>query len=146
MRPPGSHAVRACGSEFLGTMLLVLVGPGTVAYTSVIRMTRPESLLAFGAAFGIIVAIAGTFLGPVSGAHINPAISLANFLASRLGRNLLLTYISFQILGALAGGAVLRILFPVSSSSSFLGSTSTALEFSLSEGLLWKWRAHSFLR
>jgi glycerol uptake facilitator-like aquaporin len=83
-------------------------------------------LFVFAAAFGIIIATVIVFFGSSSGAHINPAISLAHFLAGRLDRRLEVFYIFSQILGALVAGVVLSILFPASASTSFLGSTSLA--------------------
>ena len=123
-------SLRACAGEFFGTLLLVLFGAGSVAYASVARMASPESWLVFAAVFGITVATVIVFFGPSSGAHINPAISLAHFIAGRLDRRLIVFYIFFQILGGLVAGAVLSMLFTASPSTSFLGSTSLASNFS----------------
>ncbi len=124
MGPARMKSLRACTSEFFGTLLLVLFGAGSVAYASVVRMASPESLLVFAAVFGITVATVIVFFGPSSGAHINPAISLAHLIAGRLDRRLIVFYIFFQILGGLVAGAVLSMLFTASPSTSFLGSTS----------------------
>ena len=117
---------RACTSEFFGTLLLVLFGAGSVAYASLVRMASPESLLVFAAVFGITVATVTVFFGGSSGAHINPAISLAHIIAGRLDRGLIALYVFFQILGGLVAGAILATLFTDSPSTSFLGSTSLA--------------------
>ena len=118
--------LRACASEFFGTLLLVLFGAGSVAYSSLVRMASPESLLVFAAVFGISVATVIVLFGSSSGAHINPAISLAHLIAGRISRRLIVFYTFFQILGALVAGAILSVLFTASPSTSFLGSTSLA--------------------
>ncbi len=111
----------ACTSEFVGTLALVLAGAGTVAATSLVEL--PQRLFLIALAFGLTVGLLGISLGRISGAHVNPAVSLASLLAGRLRTGLIVPYAFFQVLGAITGGEILRIVFPASSASSFLGST-----------------------
>src|SRR5438876_7370082 len=81
---PHASRRKGCLSELLGTYLLVLIGPGTVAAVSLVQSIPPfESLLVIGFAFGGIVAVIVVLLGRISGAHINPAITLAHTIAAK---------------------------------------------------------------
>lgn len=102
---------RRAGAELLGTGLLVtiVVGSGIAAQ----RLSTDTGLQllenSIATAFGLAVLI--LLLGPVSGAHFNPAVSLADALLGRrtragLSLPLLALYVSAQILGG-TGGAVL---------------------------------------
>ncbi len=88
-------------AEFLGTFLLILFGSGVVANV-VLPGTKGSqggwmvitSAWAFGVFVGVVVA------GPYSGAHINPAVSLALAITGDFAWELLWIYIPAQILGA----------------------------------------------
>jgi MIP family channel proteins len=111
-------------SEFLGTLILVLAGAGMVAYTSLSESAG--GLLGIAFVFGLTVATLGILLGSISGAHVDPAVSLAHTCAGKLRASLFLAFAVFQVLGGIVGGIILRMFFPSSSRSSFLGSTSLA--------------------
>ncbi len=84
--------------------MLVLIGPGIVAAVSLAQSITPfEALLIIGFAFGAIVASVILLLGRISGAHINPAITLAHTIAGKTTREMFVPYISFQVLGGLLG-------------------------------------------
>ncbi len=92
-------------SEFIGTLTLVLVGCGAaviagdkIGYTGI------------ALAFGLALTAMAYGIGPVSGCHINPAVSIAAFTAGRLGVKDLLGYIVFQCLGAILAAFILMIL------------------------------------
>ena len=103
-RPP---LVPSLVAEFLGTALLVLMGDGVVA--SVVLMGKQADWIVITAGWGLAVALGVYVSGRVSGAHLNPAVSLA--LASRgefpIGR--VVPYWTAQILGAMAGAAILYL-------------------------------------
>ncbi len=101
---------QACAGEFFGTLALVVAGAGTVAATTLVEVPRGLFLVALG--FGLTVGLLGIALGKVSGAHVNPAVSLASVLAGRLRTGLTVPFAFFQLLGALTAGAILRIVFP----------------------------------
>jgi aquaporin Z len=74
-------------------------------------------------------------IGRSSGAHINPAITIANTLAGNLRRELVVPYVLFQLAGAMLAGASLRLAFGASVPSAHLGSTKLALGISPLDGV-----------
>ncbi len=96
-------------SEFLGTFLLVLVAAGVV----VVDTLYDGSVTPVGvsASAGIIVMLMVYVLGPVSGAHINPAVTLGMALSGRIAWRDAPVYWAAQLAGAVAAGGTLRMLF-----------------------------------
>jgi MIP family channel proteins len=114
-------------SEFLGTYLLVLVGPGTVAAVSLAQgITALDALVIIGFAFGATVAIVILLLGRISGAHINPAISLAHTIAGKTTLDMFVPYVSFQVLGGVLGAFTVKLIFSQFGSPLDLGATKLA--------------------
>lgn len=89
-------------AEFIGTFALVLFGCGA-AVLGGDHVGQLGIALAFG--FAIIALAYG--IGPVSGCHVNPAVSLAAFVAGRMNAKEMVLYWIAQFVGALAGAAVL---------------------------------------
>lgn len=89
-------------AEFVGTFTLVLFGCGTVVLAG-----KDVGILGIAFAFGFAQLAMCYGIGPVSGAHINPAVSLGVFFAHRMKGKDLIGYIVGQILGGIAGAAVL---------------------------------------
>ena len=124
---------RELTAEFIGTFMLVLVGAGSV-------MVSPPSLGALGPALGhglILIAIIGTY-GHISGAHVNPAVTLSLWIGGHIDRMKMLLYWVVQFLGSLVACVVLLIVLPEPGS---LGQTTAAadvneLDIILVEGLL----------
>lgn len=96
-------------SEFLGTFALVFAGTGAIVINDLQggAITHPGVALTFGL---VVMAMIYTF-GPISGAHLNPAVTLAFALARRLPARDILPYLLAQCLGAIAASATLRLLF-----------------------------------
>lgn len=90
-------------AEALGTFALVLVGTGAAVLGDGITGT-----LGVGLAFGLTVVAMAYSIGTVSGAHLNPAVSLAMYLNKRISLQGLLAYVAAQLAGALMGSLVLR--------------------------------------
>jgi MIP family channel proteins len=134
--PHASRAAR-CLSELLGTYLLVLIGPGTIAAVSLAQGITPfEALLIIGFAFGATVALVILLLGRISGAHINPAITLAHTIAGKTTLEMFLPYVSFQVLGGLVGAFTVKLVFSQFGSSVNLGTTKLASGVSVPVGIL----------
>jgi MIP family channel proteins len=126
-----------CASELFGTFLLVLTGPGTVTAVSLSQGIAPfEAFLIIGFAFGTIVALVVLLLGKISGAHIDPAITLAHTVAGKTELGMLVPYVSFQAVGAILGGFTLRLIFSPFGSPADLGSTKLASGVSVPLGIL----------
>ena len=109
---------RACFAEFLGTAALVFAGTGAIVVNEVTGGTVTHVGVAM--TFGLIVLAMIYTLGEVSGAHLNPAVTLAFWRARRFEGAKVLPYMGSQIAGAMVASLVLKFLFP---SSSTLGST-----------------------
>ncbi|MET3664649.1 aquaporin [Caulobacter sp. 1776] len=92
-------------AEFIGTFALVLFGCGA-AVLGGDHVGQLGTALAFG--FAIIALAYG--IGPVSGCHVNPAVSLAAFVAGRMSVKEMGLYWIAQFAGALAGAAVLACI------------------------------------
>jgi glycerol uptake facilitator-like aquaporin len=98
-------------SEVLGTALLVatVVGSGIMA-ESLTHDTAP-ALLANTVATGALLVVLISIFGPVSGAHINPAVSLVFALRGELGARDALLYVAAQVIGGIAGTLAAHLMF-----------------------------------
>ena len=96
-------------AEFLGTLWLVLGGCGA----AVLAAHFPQvgiGLLGVSLAFGLTVLTMAYAIGHVSGCHLNPAVSLGLFVGGRFPAKDLLPYIIAQVLGGIAGAAILYVI------------------------------------
>ena len=97
-------------AEFVGTFTLVLFGCGAAVIAGMGTGSTAIDVLGIAFAFGLSIVAMAYGIGMISGCHINPAVSLGVFLAGRMPANELITYWIAQVLGALAGAAVLAII------------------------------------
>ena len=103
-------------AEFIGTFWLVLGGCGSAALAA----TFPQvgiGLLGVSLAFGLTVVTIAYSLGHVSGAHLNPAVSIGLLVGGRFPAKDLVPYILAQIAGAIAAAAVLYLIVTGNGSS-----------------------------
>ncbi len=91
-------------SEFVGTFALTFFACG-VAVT--IGCNTTAGILTTALSFGLVIIAMAYSIGNISGCHINPAVSIAMWLDKRMELTELIKYIISQILGALAGSALL---------------------------------------
>ncbi len=102
---------RRVAAEALGTALLVatIVGSGIMAetLTTDVALALLGNTLATGAILVVLIAI----LGPISGAHLNPAVSLIFFLKHDLSSGELALYTAAQIAGGIAGTFIAHLMF-----------------------------------
>lgn len=105
-------------AEFIGTFALVFCGTGAIVINqqSGGMVTHPGVAVTFG----LIVAAMIYALGDISGAHLNPAVTIAFSAAGVFGRREILPYIVSQCGGAFAASGILSVLFP---SNAALGTT-----------------------
>lgn len=126
---------RLCLSESVGTFLLVFLGPASIVLASSAGLTPFEAQEAIAAVFGCTVAGVIILLGSVSGAHINPAVTVASAAAGRLEPYRFVPYILSQIAGAIVAGLALRLAFEQEGGATSLGSTKLAASISPLEGV-----------
>ena len=94
------------GAEFLGTFWLVFGGCGS----AVLAAAFPGLGIGFhgvALAFGLTVLTMAYAIGPISGCHLNPAVSFGLWASGRFPVNKLMPYIAAQLVGAVAAAAVL---------------------------------------
>jgi glycerol uptake facilitator protein len=99
-------------AEFVGTAMLVLLGNGVVANVVLPRTKGSGSgwiVIAFG--WGMAVFVAVWCVGPISGAHINPAVTLGVAAAGRFDWALVPGYAASQLLGGIAGGTLVYLFY-----------------------------------
>ncbi|WNY27585.1 MIP family channel protein [Methanolapillus ohkumae] len=92
-------------AEFIGTAVLVLFGCGSAAIAGSTLGT-----LGIAMAFGLSIVAMAYVIGGISGCHINPAVSIAMLIDKRISVKDFAAYLVFQVLGAIAGIAVLAFL------------------------------------
>src|SRR5262245_18229788 len=99
--------LRAPAAEFIGTLLFVLVGAG-----SSIANQGGAAGLAIALTHGIGLAVIVTIMMPISGGHINPAVSFALWIGKQIDAITLGKYVLAQLLGAIVAALLLKATFP----------------------------------
>lgn len=111
-------ALRHCLlAEVLGTAVLMLFGTGAAV---VDEQTHALGHGGVAAAFGLVVLVIIQGLGHVSGAHVNPAVTLGFWVAGRFPGQRVLPYLAAQVGGALLGSALVQL---IATPGSTLGAT-----------------------
>ncbi|MHA6686905.1 MIP/aquaporin family protein [Mesorhizobium sp. A556] len=93
-------------AELLGTFLLVFIGTAAIV-TGGMGDALPLGSIGIGLAFGMGLVAAAYAIGPISGAHLNPAVTLGFFLAGRLPARDVITYWVAQVVGAVLASIAL---------------------------------------
>ena len=122
-----SSLIRRLAAEAVGTALLIVFGPGSVVAALQLGGGQLDyaGLGIIALSFGLVVAIIVYALGTTSGAHINPAVTLALAATRRFPWKDVGPYIGAQLVGAVLGALVVLVLFGADSVSvSNLGATS----------------------
>ena len=91
-------------AELIGTMVLVLMGCGSAVIAGTYYL---GGTVGIALAFGLAVLVMVYAIGPISGCHINPAISIAMFVAGKLSAKDTAFYVVFQCIGAIVGAGIL---------------------------------------
>ncbi|XP_049978381.1 aquaporin-5 [Alexandromys fortis] len=100
---------KAVFAEFLATLIFVFFGLGSaLKWPSAL-----PSILQISIAFGLAIGTLAQALGPVSGGHINPAITLALLVGNQISLLRAIFYVAAQLVGAIAGAGILYWLAPI---------------------------------
>lgn len=102
-------SVQKWSAEFIGTLWLTLGGCGS----AVLAAAFPEvgiGLVGVSLAFGLTVVTGAYALGPISGGHFNPAVSVGLAMGGRFAWRELPGYVVAQVLGAMVGGGILYVI------------------------------------
>src|SRR5947209_6031068 len=113
--------MRRLAAESLGTFALVFAGTGAIVINDASGGTVTHVGIAL--TFGLVVLAMIYAVGDVSGAHLNPAVTLGFFVARRFEGRWVAPYIGSQCAGALLASVALRLMFPENAT---LGATRPA--------------------
>lgn len=102
------RSLRAPAAEFVGTLLFVLVGAGAI----VTQIGGIGGNLGVALAHGVGLAVIVTIMMPISGGHINPAVSLALWVGNQISLDTLWKYVVAQLLGAIVAALLIKGIFP----------------------------------
>jgi aquaporin Z len=97
--------VRPLVAEFLGTLMLVLFGVGSAVLGA--QYIGPVGI---ALAFGLTLLALAYALGPISGSHVNPAVTLGMLLVRRIPARTAIQYWVAQLLGGIVGAALLLLV------------------------------------
>lgn len=112
-------------AEFFGTLLLVAVGVGTAVFDG-----KAVGALGISLAFGLVLIALAYAIGPISGAHVNPAVTIGAAIAGRMKWSDVIPYWIAQFLGGICGfGFLATILLgaPGASDPAFLHTSAAAV-------------------
>jgi MIP family channel proteins len=129
-------------SELVGTFALVFVGAGAViveSHTGMSHLGKPDGkvgLIGIALAHGFTLSAMVYAFGAISGAHFNPAVSLAVWLRQRLSGKLFGGYIAAQLAGAVVAAGCLAAIFPDEIALAGLGTPALAAKITGLKGVI----------
>jgi glycerol uptake facilitator protein len=129
-------------AEALGTFLLVFIGCGAAASALIVvhgfgRVLAPSDLLLVALAFGLALFIAIVIVGRVSGAHVNPAVTVGLAASGHFPWAEVPYYVGAQVLGAIVGAACIPIVYGRAAATfGSLGAPSLSIGTNLIQGLI----------
>lgn len=97
-------------AEFIGTFALVFFGCGAAVIAGMGTGPTAIDVLGIAFAFGLAIVAMAYGIGPVSGCHVNPAVSLGFLVAGRMSVGDFIAYVIAQVLGAIVAAAVLYLI------------------------------------
>ena len=111
-------------AEGIGTFILVFIGTGAILFCDAMELHGFTDVV-IGLAFGAAVTLVILAIGKLSGAHINPAVTLGFWYDKQIPGYHVLPYITSQCIGAIAASVTLALIAPDHSS---YGGTTSSLE------------------
>jgi aquaporin Z len=96
-------------AEFFGTLCLILIGCSSIVLTG-FNIQLPLGYLAIAITFGFTVTAMAYTVGPISGCHLNPAVTAAMWSAGRMNTADAIAYIVTQFIGAIVGAFILWLI------------------------------------
>ena len=129
--------VRPLAAEFIGTLLFVFLGAGSVvAFVANGPTTGSIGPLGVAMAHGVGMAVIVSMTMSISGGHINPAVTFGLWIANRVPGKLVWQYILAQVLGAVAGAALVKaVLPPIAVGVALVGTPRLATEVGFMQGV-----------
>lgn len=109
--PVAPSLVQKLAAEFIGTMILVVIGCGAATGLSNGDVDPAAFVGTVGLAFGLAIVVAVYAFGRVSGGHFNPAVSVGAALGGRVAWKDAGLYVVAQIIGAIVGALVIFVVF-----------------------------------
>src|SRR6266700_6044254 len=103
--------LRPLTAEFVGTLLFVFLGAGSVVALAV-GGPSPAGAIGVALAHGVGMAIIVSMTMSISGGHINPAVTFGLWIANRVSGRVAWQYIGAQLTGAVVGAALLKGMLP----------------------------------
>ena len=99
-------------AEFLGTMILIILGDGVCACVNLSKSwSKGTGWVLITLGWGLAVMVPAFIFGAASGAHFNPALSIALAAAGKFSWAMVPGYIIAQVVGAFVGGCIVYLLF-----------------------------------
>lgn len=99
---------KAVLAEFIATLALIFVGAGAVVMTAI----ADGGLVGVALAHGLVLAIMVSVTGHISGGLVNPAVAIGLWVTGKLDTSRAAAYIAAELLGAIAGALLLRLVTP----------------------------------
>jgi len=97
-------------AEFIGTFTLVFFGCGAAVIAGMGSGPTSINVLGIAFAFGLAIVAMAYGIGPISGCHVNPAVSFGVLTAGRMTTSDFISYVIAQVLGAIVGAIMLYII------------------------------------
>ncbi|KAJ8360761.1 hypothetical protein SKAU_G00172860 [Synaphobranchus kaupii] len=104
--------LRALAGEFVATLIFVLLGLSSTKWAGTEEKPESSTLLLISLCFGLSVTTMVYCFGHISGAHINPAVTVAMVFSRKMNVDKAFLYMAAQCLGAAAGTAILYVVTP----------------------------------
>ena len=117
-------------AEFVGTFLLVFLAVGAAVFGIAAKVGTEgngpgNGVVGVALAFGLVLLAIAYGLGPISGAHVNPAVTLAMLLGRKMPTNEAVGFWIAQFLGAILGGAILKLFVSAFGVTDYTGGLGT---------------------